>query len=61
VGTVSAETPAADNIIASEQKAGYRSAQGILRYAEVVVKKYTESTRLTTTSAHEATQAQQDE
>ena len=39
VGTVSAETPADENQIASEQKAGYQSAHGVLRYAEVIVKK----------------------
>lgn len=39
VGTVSAETEIEQNYIASEQKAGYRNAQGVLRYAEVIVKK----------------------
>lgn len=61
VGTVSAEAPAAENIIASEQKAGYRFEQGILRYAEVVVKKYTESTHLTTVPTHESADTPEDE
>lgn len=39
VGTSSAETEAEQNIVASEQKAGYRNAQGVLRYAEVIVKR----------------------
>lgn len=39
VGTVSAETETEQNNIASEQKAGYQSEQGVLRYAEVIVKK----------------------
>jgi molecular chaperone GrpE (heat shock protein) len=39
VGTRSAETETEQNCIASEQKAGYRNAQGVLRYAEVIVKK----------------------
>ncbi len=39
VGTVAAEAESEKNYIASEQKAGYRNAQGVLRYAEVIVKK----------------------
>lgn len=39
VGTVSAETPEEHNLIASEQKAGYQSDHGVLRYAAVIVKK----------------------
>lgn len=39
VGSISAETPPEHNQIASEQKAGYQSNHGVLRYAEVIVKK----------------------
>jgi len=38
VGTIPTDVPEEHNQIASEQKTGYQSAQGVFRYAEVTVK-----------------------